>query len=98
MRSAFKQFIKLRAYYLLPILESTMDHPRIKLAEKDVAELKQQCKTVSSLKRQLLLSIRLRKLEAEELLNDPAHGAVAAKELEMARIRYHVFKKSLMSS
>lgn len=75
-----------------------MDHPRIKLAEKDVAELKQQCKTVSSLKRQLLLSIRLRKLEAEEFLNDPAHGAVAAKELEMALIRYNVFKKSLMSS
>jgi hypothetical protein len=69
-----------------------MDHPRIKLAEKDVAELKQQYKSISSTKRQLLLSIKLRKLEAEELLNDPAHGAVAAKELEMARIRYNVFR------
>jgi hypothetical protein len=75
-----------------------MDHPRIKLAEMDVAELKKQCKTVSSLKRQLLLSIRLRKLETEEFLNDPAHGAVAAKELEMARIRYYVFRKSLTPS
>ena len=75
-----------------------MDHPRIKLAEKDVAELTQQYKSVSSTKRQLLLSIKLRKLEAEELLNDPAHGAVAAKELEMARIRYYVFKKSLTPS
>ena len=74
-----------------------MDQPRITLAEKDIAQLKAQWGRLSSVKKILLHSIRLRRAEAEEHAEDPAHGPVAAKELEMARIRLHVFKKSLTS-
>ena len=69
--------------------------PRVALAAKDVAELKTQWKRLSSVKGVLIRTIKARRAEAEELAGDPAHGPVAAKELEMARIRLHVFKKSL---
>ena len=71
--------------------------PRVALAAKDVAELKTQWKRLSSVKGLLIRTIKQRRAEAEELAGDPAHGPVAVKELEMARIRLHVFKKSLTS-
>jgi len=69
--------------------------PRVALAAKDIEELKAQWGRLSSVKKYLIHAVRLRRAEAEELAEDPVHGPVAAKELDMAYIRLCVFKKSL---
>jgi len=77
-------------------IATNMDNPRLALAKRDVEQLmKEYSGRSTQVKGLLKWSMLQRRAEMNE--NDPVHAAVAAKEWEMARLRYHVFKKSLTS-
>jgi len=77
-------------------IATNMDSHRLALAKRDVEQMMKEYSGRSThVKRLLKWSMLQRRAEMNE--NDPVHAAVAAKEWEMARLRYHLFKKSLTS-